>query len=139
MKKMRRILWVSLFAVLLSTATLLAADSDFTGSYCGTAGGKTVDGAYSESVVELLEVKAAEGGWRLNTTMNARWREPGMDHSSNTHSHWAARGEIRHGRLVFSANYGDGVPVPGTLIRKGRDLILVLEGVKYLLHPCASE
>ena len=86
-----------------------------------------------------LGVTNQNGSYSLTASMNDTNREPGMDHTSNTHWDWSGTGTVQGDCLAFTYDSHDAEPGKGTLCRDRRDFILTLSGIKYRVRLTARE
>lgn len=131
--------WVKVIALLMlagmmaGCGSLSGGRSHTTAPFAGDYSGRALDSGYEygDLLVENLEVSEINGIYRLKGTMNATNEEPGMDHVSNTYSHWTGVGKVQGDTLVFSYSDTDDPQAKsskGTLRVKGKHFILVIDG-----------
>lgn len=90
--------------------------------------------SFTESIVELLEVKRDGDGFTLEATMNVMNREDGMDHVSNTMSHWTGRGKRVGAAIRFTyeaTGAGSSERGQGVFRRAGRGFVLKVDDAEY--------
>ena len=124
----------------VSVVAVAATPDHFVGSFAGASVRSDSSG---RSFVVCLEVSERAGTYSLVAFMNDTNREPGMDHTSNTHWHWTGSGAIRGSALEFTFSSAAPVPEKGSLRRTRAGMLLKLGAVQYRIkrasEPCQSD
>jgi hypothetical protein len=123
-----------------AVVTLAATPERFVGSFAGAA---VRADPFGKSFVVCLEVTERGGTYSLAALMNDTNREPGMNHTSNSHWRWTGSGAIRGSALEFTFSSADTPPEKGSLRTTRSGILLKLGGVQYRLkrasEPCQSD
>ncbi len=127
------VICASLFLFLLGACSTLPRPIGFAGNYAGAAIESDPD-SETRSLVEGLEVTEEEGSYSLAGHMNATNQEPGMDHVSNTRSHWSGTGTVKGDTLVFTYSSTLDERGTGSLRFERGGLLLTLGHIQYRLH-----
>jgi hypothetical protein len=130
--------FIALCLCLAVSAVAVAATPDpFVGSFAGASVRSDPSG---QSFVVCLEVIERAGTYSLVAVMNDTNREPGMDHTSNSHWRWTGSGAIRGSALEFTFSSAGTHPEKGSLRRTRAGMLLKLGPVQYRIkrasEPC---
>lgn len=132
----------SVLCVCLAVSVVAGAETPerFVGSF---AGASLRADPFGRSFVVCLEVSERAGTYSLAAVMNDTNREPGMDHTSNTHWRWTGSGAIRGSALEFTFSSADTPLEKGSLRRTRAGLLLKLGRIQYRMkrasEPCQSD
>ena len=134
----------SFLSILLTIIAVTSADSGSIHGLVGSFEGEVVESSSSgRSFVVCLRVIEQGGVYSLSALMNDTNREPGMDHTSNTHWRWTGSGSVRGSMLAFMFSSPDAPPEQGSLQQTRKGVTLKLGTVRYRMkrakEPCPSD
>jgi hypothetical protein len=124
----------------ISLVAAAATPNHLVGSFAGASVRSDPAG---QSFVVCLEVIERAGTYSLTAFMNDTNREPGMDHTSNSHWRWMGSGAMRGSALEFTFSSAGTAPEKGSLRRTRAGMLLKLGAVQYRIkrasEPCQSD